>query len=70
MPCPANELGTIVPFVTMQKFKGETFVARALLDGKGTGAARSGTACRAPTEQQKRRTQRSRGFLATAPACT
>src|SRR5580704_16208668 len=33
MPCPANELGEIARFVAIQKFKGEAFVARALLDG-------------------------------------
>jgi len=37
MPRPANDLGAIVPFVTSQKVKGETFVARALLNCCGCG---------------------------------
>jgi hypothetical protein len=36
-PRPANDLGAIVPFVTSQKVKGETFVARALLNCCGCG---------------------------------
>ena len=37
MPRPANDLGAIVPFVASQKVKGETFVARALLNCCGCG---------------------------------
>jgi hypothetical protein len=51
MPCPATELGAIVPFVAMQKFKGngKYSKARDAVDGEDVRVARSGTACRAPT---------------------
>ena len=44
MPCPANELGAIVPFVTSRKFRAKHFEARCALDGAGVLVARSGTA--------------------------
>ena len=53
MPCPANELGGIVPFVAvfvaMSERQAPTSVAAWCVDGARVLVARSGTACRAPT---------------------
>jgi hypothetical protein len=55
MPCPVNELGAVVPLVAVSKFEGnsETLDARGALNGERVLVARSGTACRAPTETKR-----------------
>ena len=54
MPCPPNELGVIVPFVTIENSRANTGSAVSV-DGMRSLLAHSGTACRAPTETQRRR---------------
>ena len=59
MPCPANELGIVEPFVAIENSKANTG-STVSVDGACVLVARSGTACRAPTgnnsdENQERR---------------
>ena len=49
MPCPANELGIVEPFVTIENSRANTGSAVSV-DGMRSLLAHSGTACRAPTE--------------------
>src|ERR1700720_5055256 len=49
LPCPAMELGEVVPFAWELVFEFRPFELAAVLDGAELPLARSGTACRAPT---------------------
>jgi hypothetical protein len=61
MPCPANELGIVEPFVAIEN--SEASIGSAVsVDGACVLMARSGTACRAPTGKNKDENQeRCRG---------
>jgi hypothetical protein len=48
MPCPANDLGIVEPFVAIANSKANTGSA-VPVDGACVLMTRSGTACRAPT---------------------
>ena len=50
MPCPPNELGAVSPFGGIQES-----VVHPWRYGERIWLAHSGTACRAPTETQRRR---------------
>ena len=64
MPCPANELGIVEPFVTIENSKANTGGAVSV-DGACVLVARSGTACRAPTGKA---TTRTKNAVAAAPS--
>ena len=60
MPCPANELGVVEPFVAIENSKANTG-STISVDGACVILARSGTACRAPTGEKSENEERGRG---------
>jgi hypothetical protein len=53
MPCPANDLGIVEPFVAIENSEASAG-STVSVDGACVLVARSGTACRAPTERNKK----------------
>ena len=64
MPCPANELGIVEPFVAIENSNANAGGAVSV-DGACVLVARSGTACRAPTGKA---TTRTKNVVAAAPS--
>jgi hypothetical protein len=60
MPCPANELGVVPPFVAARESEDqfEAVLVRIAMDGDDVLVARAGTACRPPTVGEKKKQRR------------